>query len=42
MRLVMASMSEEGDIWKAPRIHKAALFYILLSTLRRYESGALL
>ena len=42
MRLMMASMPKEEDIQNAPRIHKAALLCILLSTLRGYKSSTLL
>jgi len=38
----MALISDIGDVWKAPEIHKATLLYIFLSFLREYASGTLL
>jgi len=39
---MMASMPEGGEVWNAPRIYKAALLCIFLSTSRGYESDTLL
>jgi len=38
----IASMPNEEDMWKVPKIYKATLFCIFLSSLRRYASGTLL
>ena len=42
MRPVIASMPKEEDVQNAPNIHKAAFFYMFLSTLRGYKRGTLL
>jgi len=38
----MASMPEDREVWNIPSIYKVALLCMLLSTLREYESSALL
>ena len=40
-KLAMALIPKVGDVWKVPRIYKAALLCIFLSSLRGYASGAL-
>ena len=42
IRPVIASTPKKEKIWKVPIIQMAALLYILLSSLRGYDSGALL
>ena len=42
MGLAIASIPIEGEVQKAPKIHIAALCYILLSLLIGYDNGALL
>jgi len=38
----ITSTLKKEKVWKAPRIQIAALLYILLSSVRGYDSGALL
>ena len=38
----IALISNIGEVWKVPVIHKATLCYIFLSFLRKYEREALL
>ena len=42
IRPVIALISDNGNIWNTSSIHKAALYYIPLRTLSRYDNGALL
>ena len=42
MRSVMASIPDDGEVQNTPNIHNATLFYIFLSTLKGYDSSALL
>jgi len=42
IRPTMASIPNEGDVRKAPRIHKAALLCIFFKTFRGYKREALL
>jgi len=40
MRLAIASMSSNGDVQKAPVIHKAALHCIFFNSVRFFTIGA--
>jgi len=40
--LAMALILKDGVVQKAPKIYNVALLYMLLRTLKEYESGALL
>ena len=42
IRPAIVSIPNTGKVWKAPMIQIVALFYILLSSLRGYDRGALL
>jgi len=42
MSPTIASIPKDGEVQKAPRIHIAAFYCILLSLLSRYDSNALL
>jgi len=42
MRLVIASIPADGEVRKAPNIHKTALLCMFLSTLNGYDSSVLL
>jgi len=42
IRPAMASMPMNRKVWNAPRIQRAALLYMCLKTLNRYDSRALL
>ena len=42
IRPAMASMPMDRKVWNAPRIQRAALLYICLKTLNRYNSKVLL
>ena len=42
MRPAIVSMPDVGEVQKVSKIHKAALLYIFLSSLRGYGSSILL